>query len=225
MSFFGDLFGGGAAKDAAEANQQRLEQLQTSGMGYLDAGKSGALGSLDQAIGAYAPVTALGAKYGRAGDMLLNALGLNGSAGNDAATAAFRSSPGYDFKVDQSLDALDRRAASRGLLGSGNNTIDTLDVVHGLADQDYGSYLDRLSGLATLGANETNVGAGGTAAGYTAKAPVYTTDAMGRVNLASGVTNGINNQVTQAANAETQAQGNLLNFGMNLAKLGTGFLG
>jgi hypothetical protein len=57
--------------------------------------------------------------------MMLNALGLNGPQGNAAATAAFQSSPGYDFKVNQSLDALDRRAASRGMLGSGNTTLDT----------------------------------------------------------------------------------------------------
>ena len=39
------------------------------------------------------------------------------------------------------------------------------------------------------------------------------------------MTNGINSQNTQAANAEMAGSGNLMNFGLNLAKLGTGFLG
>ncbi len=219
MSFFGDLFGGDAAKEAAEQNKANLASLKSEGLGYLDTGKAGALGSLNSAISAYSPVSALGKKYSGAGDMLLNALGLNGASGNAAATAAFRSSPGYDYTVNQALDALDRRAASRGLLGSGNNTIDTLSTVHGLADQDYENYLNRLSSLAALGANETNVGSAGAATGYTNMAPVYTNDANARVSLASGVTNGINNQNTQAANAEMQGGANLLNFGLNLGKL------
>ena len=194
-------------------------------MGYLDVGKAGALGSLDKAVGAYAPVSALGQKYGAAGDMMLNALGLNGAQGNAAATAAFQASPGYEFKVNQSLDALDRRAASRGMLASGNTTNDTLSTVHGLADQDYQNWLSSLSGLTTLGANETNVGAAGQAAGYGAMAPVYTNDANARVNLASGVTSGINSQNTQEANAKMQASGNIFGAGMNLLKLGTGMLG
>ncbi len=220
-----DIFTGDAAEEAAAENTKRLNKLKTEGLGYLDSGKSGALGALDTAAGSFAPVSALGTKYNAAGDMYLNSLGLNGAAGNDAATAAFRSSPGYDFNVNQSLDALDRRAASRGLLGSGNNSLDTLNVVHGLADQDYQNYLTRLAGLTSLGAQETNVGAAGTATAQAAKAPIFTNDANQRVALASGITNGVNQQATQAANAETAASGNIFGFGLNLAKLGTGLLG
>jgi len=221
MSLFGDIFGGDSAKEAAEKNSARLDDLQRKGMGWLDDAKSGALGSLDQAIAAYAPVTALGNKYNVAGDMLLNALGLNGAAGNEAAVGAFRSSPGYDFKVNQALDALDRRAASRGMLASGNNTLDTLGVVHGLADQDYQNWLTSLSGLTTLGANETNAGAAGTATYSAAKAPIYTNDATSRINLMSGVTSGLNDQETQAANAKMQGASNLMSLGKNL--LGSAF--
>lgn len=224
MSFFGDIFGGEAAKDAAAANKKRLDQLKTEGLGYLDTGRQGALGALGSAEKAFNPVTGLAQKYNAAGDLYLGALGVNGPEGTQAAVDAFQSSPGYDFAVNQSLDALDRRAASRGLLGSGNNSLDTLNVVHGLADQDYSDYLNRLSGLTSLGAQTTTAGAQGIATARAAKAPIYTNDANQRVALAGGITRGINDQETQAANAETAGAGNVLNFGMNLAKLGTALL-
>lgn len=220
-----DIFTGDAAEEAANENKANLAALKNEGLGYLNTGKSGALDALRAAAGSYAPVSALGTKYNAAGDMLLNALGLNGASGNDAATAAFRSSPGYDFTVNQSLDALDRRAASRGLLGSGNNTLDTLKTVHGLADQDFTNWLQSLYGLTGLGASETNTGAAGKATYTAAEAPVYTNDALARVGLATNITNGINTQNTQAANAEMAGSGNLWNFGLNLAKLGTSMLG
>src|SRR5690606_5334502 len=109
-----------------------------------------------------------------------------------AALSAFQgSNPGFQFQLDTGLDALDRRAASRGMLGSGNTNLDTLGYATGLANQSYQNWLSGLSGLTTLGANQTNVGAAGQAAGYGAMAPVYTNDANQRVGLASNVTSGI----------------------------------
>jgi hypothetical protein len=213
-----DAFTGDTAKDAAAANSARLAQLKGEGLGYLDAGKTGALNALDTAGGYYAPISA---KYGAGTDLYLDSLGVNGPAGNTRATNAFQSSPGYNFAVDQSLDALDRRAASRGMLASGNNTIDTLNTVHGIADQDYNNWQNSLAGLIS----PELTGVTGQATTEAAKAPVYTNDANARVALATGVATGQNQQDTQAANAEMQGSSNLWNLGLNLAKLGTGFLG
>lgn len=210
-----DVFTGDSSKDAAQENQARLNALKTEGLGYLDAGKTGALGALDATKGIYQP---LASKYGAGTDLYLNSLGVNGAAGNQAATQAFQAGPGYQFGVDQSLNALDRRAASRGMLASGNNTLDTLGTVTGLANQEYGNWQNRLAGLISPELAAT----GGMANAEMAKAPVYTNDANSRVNLASGVTTGLNSQTTQAANAEMQGSGNLWNFGLNLAKLGVG---
>lgn len=220
-----DALTGNAAKDAAESNRNNLAALKVEGLGYLDSGKQGALGSLEKAVSSFDPVKALGTKYNVAGDMLLNSLGLNGADGSAAATGAFQAGPGYDFKVNTALDALDRRAASRGMLASGNTTNDTLSTVTGLADQAYGDWQNKLAGVTTLGANQTNTGAAGSAAGYSAMAPIYVNDANSRVNLASGVTSGINSANTQEANAKTAASGNIIGLGMNLASLGAGGLG
>jgi hypothetical protein len=207
MGFIADLTGKTARK-AAEENKRGLAALKTEGMGYLDAGKTGALDSLDAAIGTYAP---LAAKYGAGSDLYLDSLGVNGADGNARAVNAFQAGPGYDFAVNQSLDALDRRAASRGMLASGNNTIDTLNTVTGLANQSYGDWQNRLAGLISPEMAATS----GMASGEAAKAPIYTTDALNRVNLASNITNGINSQNTQAANAANAGA-------MGLAKLGVG---
>lgn len=213
-----DIFTGKSAKNAAAENTARLGTLKTEGMGYLDAGKTGSLSSLDAARAAYDPLTA---KYGAGTDLYLDSLGVNGAEGNARATGAFQAGPGYDFKVDQSLDALDRRAASRGMLASGNNTIDTLGTVHGIADQEYGNWQNSLAGLI----NPEMAAASGTAGIETGRAGVFTNDAAQRVGLASNVATGQNSQTTQAANAEMQGSGNIWNLGLNLAKLGTGFLG
>lgn len=90
------------------------------------------------------------ATSGSAG-MQANALGLGGAAGNQAATEAFQAGPGYQFALDQGLQALNRNAASRGMLSSGNNTQDILRFSQGLANQEYGNWLNRLGDFTRLG--------------------------------------------------------------------------
>ena len=94
---------------------------------------------------AYAP----GAQAGYS--TLIDALGLNGADGNTRATTAFQTAPGYEFETAQGMEALERSAASRGMLASGNNSADLLKYSQGLADQSYGSWLDRLNGLGQTG--------------------------------------------------------------------------
>lgn len=103
-----------------------------------------------------------------------DALGVNGAAGNTRATDAFQVSPGYEFQVNQGLDALDRRAASRGMLASGNNQIDTLGYAGGLANQEYGSWLDRLAGQQALGVDIAGQKAGISTNAATQRAAVQT---------------------------------------------------
>lgn len=106
--------------------------------------------SRDAALAEFDPFVAAAAG---APGMYSDAIGLGGDTGRDRAVSAFRASPGYDFMVNQGLDAIDRRAASRGMLGSGNTRIDTANYVTGVADQEYGSWLDRLAGQQEFGAN------------------------------------------------------------------------
>lgn len=213
-----DSLTGAPAQEATALNLQRLGQLKKEGMGYYDTGRTEALAALERAGGTYQP---LQTKYGAGTDLYLDSLGVNGADGNARAVGAFQTGPGYDFMVDQSLDALDRRAASRGMLASGNNTIDTLKTVTGLANQEYGNWQTRLAGLI----NPEMTAAGGQAGVAGNVANLWTNDAQNRVNLASGVTGNMNAAQNQGANAEMGASKNFLDLGLNLAKLGTGFLG
>ncbi len=93
--------------------------------------------------------------YSKAGEgslaMLGNALGLNGAEGNAAATQAFQSSPGYQFALNQGLQGVQRSAAAKGMLNSGNTMMALNDYAQGVANQDYGNWLSRVGGLTQLG--------------------------------------------------------------------------
>lgn len=213
-----DVFTGDAAKRAAADNTARLNAFKKEGMGYFDKGLQGGLASLDAARAAYQPYAD---RFSSGTDLYLDSLGVNGPEGNARAASAFQTNPGYDFMVNQSLDALDRRAASRGLLGSGNTSIDTMKTVTGYANQAYGDWQNRLGGLINPGM----AAASGIAGVETGRAGLYGDDARARVNLGQNIVGGVNNQATQAANAEMQGGANLWGLGLNLASLGTGLLG
>lgn len=73
--------------------------------------------------------------------------------------------PSYQFDQSQGIQALDRSAASRGMLNSGRSQKDLLRFGTGLADQTYGNQLQRLLGAAGqgagwLGAQNATVGQG-----------------------------------------------------------------
>jgi hypothetical protein len=217
-----DIFTGDAAKKAAEENRVNLTDLLDKGTGIYNTGQTNALGALDSAAGAYTPLSQLGQKYSGASDMLLNALGVNGPGGNAAATAAFQNSPGYQYTVDQTLDNANRAASAGGMLASGNTLAALQDRAKNLANQDYGQWLTNLGSFTNPALAATSGAATGVAGANTNKANVYGNVANSLVDLNKFTTNGINNQNTQQANAETAASGNLWNFGLNAAKMVAG---
>jgi hypothetical protein len=79
--------------------------------------------------------------------------GLGTDADRQAAMSRFQTSPGYDFRMQQGLDAIDRSAAARGSLMSGQTIKAAQEYGQGLASQEYGDYYNRMAGLADTGAN------------------------------------------------------------------------
>lgn len=59
--------------------------------------------------------------------------------------------PGVQFQYNQGLDAIQRAASARGMLGSGRLLQSLADYGQGMASQQYGATLDRLSQLAGVG--------------------------------------------------------------------------
>lgn len=121
----------------------------------------------------------------------------------------FQTSPGYQFAMDQGLNAIDRRAASRGMLGSGNTNIDTLKFATGLGNQEWGNYLNRLQGLSGQGFNA----AGATGNLYqglgTGLNNSYANQGQQAYNMQTGIGNANAGAEVAKANAETAASGNL----------------
>lgn len=197
-----------------------LQANQASGTTTLQNGQTGALGSLDDAAAAYAPLSDLGTKYGAATTLGLDALGVNGAAGNQAAVDAFHAGPGYQYSVDQSLDGLNRHAAATGSLAGGNQLAALSDRAGSMADQEYNNWVTNLNGYVNPELSATSGAASGVAGADTNKAGVYSNTANQIANLGTTTTNGVTGQNTQAANAETAGSGNLWGLGLNLAKLG-----
>lgn len=211
--FFDTLFGGGAEREAADRNRQALATYQTQGLGALDKAYGTSSGYLNDAGNLY---SGLSDKYGKATTLGLDALGVNGADGNARATAAFQAGPGYQFTLDSGLDALNRRRAGAGMLDSGNADIDALKFGTGLADQTYGSWLDRLGGYISPELQATQ----GKASSLGALSDLSQNDASNRIGLYSNVASG--NMAANNLEAQGASQGARNAFGgaLSLANLG-----
>lgn len=217
MSVF-DIFTGGSVRDAAAQNTLAFNQLQKQGNKYFDKGLKSSTGAIQPGIDQFGQ---LGTKYGQGTDLYLDSLGVRGPDGNARAQNAFTTGPQYNWLVDQSLDALNRTAAARGMLRSGNTMADTVARAQGLAGQEYNNWQSKLGGLVAP-EMQAATGQGGLRQSL---ADLYQKDALGRVGLATNVTGGIANQNSMAGQAEMQGSTNAWNFGLNLAKTAAGMGG
>jgi hypothetical protein len=215
-----DVFTGSSAKKAAAANTAEYNKYGTNASNYLDKGLSNELPQLDNAVGAYAPLSDLGTKYGRGTDAYMDALGVNGAEGNARAVAQFHEAPGYRYQVDQATDQVARNANRYG--AGGNEIAAVSDRAGNMANQAWQAHLANLGGFVNPELSATGTAAAGRAAGYGAKAGAYATDANNRVGVAGNVASGIANSNTAAANAQMAASGNfwngLMSLGGNVAK-------
>ena len=63
----------------------------------------------------------------------------------------YTQSPGYEWLLGETINALDQSAAARGRLLSGAHQEDVMSYASGLASQDYQNYLNNLFNVAGLG--------------------------------------------------------------------------
>lgn len=219
----GGLFGGSATKSAAAANSRQLNKLLKEGTAYIDQGNQQATDYLTGAGDIWKNYTdQTGGLSGL--NMLGNALGINGSEGNAAATSAFQTSPGYEFQLNSGLDALNRAAASQGRLSSGQTGLDTINYAQGLANNEYQNWLNNLSGYGNTQAGLYTTGTQGQAGSLNDLANLATNTTNQRLDLYGNYTNGIlgaNNQ--KAAGTQQQLSG-LGGIGYGLGSLFGGFL-
>lgn len=150
-----------------------------------------------------------------------DAAGANGPAGYDRAKANFQTNPGYQFQFDQGLQAIDRGAASRGMVTSGNTLNAEQQFGTGLADQSYKGYMAGLQpylgqgttaaqSLGYLGANQANQ---------------QNASFMGQGKAANEAQTGIGNAQASADLNNYNVSGNMFGALMGGAKLLAGGLG
>lgn len=201
-----DIFSNDNAEQAAAQRKAGLQQGYDALSGMYGQGRD-----------------AITTNYGNAGDLYKNllkgyeggstaygdAVGANGPEGFSRAVSNFKTDPGYGFSMDQGLQALQRTHAAAGNLNSGNADADTLKFSQGLADQSYGSYVQRLlpyfsgtqaatagaAGVATgqgIALNTSFQGQGGAAnANYTGQGAADAAATMNNYNVSSNMWNGI----------------------------------
>lgn len=120
-----------------------------------------------------------------------------------SAFNAFKTSPGYEFRLGEGIKALDRSASAKGRLMSGAQMKGVQSFGEGLAADEYGSYFNNLMSLAGLGQQGAstlvgaNTGLAGQSASNTLNAGIARGSAYqsGANALASGIGNGINNVI------------------------------
>jgi hypothetical protein len=204
-----DAFTGAASKNVANATATGLRE----GNQMLEWGGQSARKRLEAAGKLYRPMTGFGLEGVNA---YRTAMGM-GEGGMEDAQEAFRATPGYEFARDQGLDAINRTAASRGMLAGGNNSVDLLKYSTGLADQTYGNYLNRLNPLMSM----YGQGIQGQGNALTGIANNYMAEAQGRARGLAGIGEANAGGIMGAANA----QGGMINQGLGLVGklLGYGF--
>jgi hypothetical protein len=221
-SWLDTVFGGGAQKDAAAQNAIALQQYGGTATGALQQGYTTGTTDLTKAVGAYDPLAKLGAEYGPATGMYLNALGLGGPSGSATASAAFTNAPGYTQAVTAGTDAIRREMGAANMGNSGNEAEDVGTFVQNLQNQQYNTWLQNLASAGQTGAQITGAAAQGQAAGYGALGQLGYQYGSDQGSIAGNIASGTMADNNMVAAGEAAGAKNLLGAGLSLATLGMG---
>ena len=153
----GGLAGTGGALGGGMANWLNWANLGSTVLGVVGADRAA-----DAQVGASnAAVAESRRQFDTARSDLLPTIQLGQQAvgqlarANSGDSSGFTQSPGYQFALGQGQQAIDRSLAARGKALSGQGVKEGLRFSTGLANQEYGSWYDRLlasAGLGTTGA-------------------------------------------------------------------------
>ncbi|HZP68378.1 MAG TPA: tail fiber domain-containing protein [Pseudolabrys sp.] len=142
-----DIFSNRNSEQAAQDRIKGLNAAYDQASGALNTGATNAQNYYGQALVPFQQLSG----YGMRGlDAYSDALGLNGSAGNARAVAAFQNNPGYQTQLNYGLQAIDRGAAARGMLSSGNTAMAEQKFGNDLASTGWNQYLSSFSPFFSL---------------------------------------------------------------------------
>lgn len=205
MGFWDDLTGQSAADASKAAAADTYAKQQAATQGITQAGGQYASGMAGLAQG-YQPWQQTGQTANSALQRLL------------ADPSSLSSLPGYQFQMDQGTRALDHSASAGGSLFSGRAGKALQSYGQGLADQTYGSQLQRLLGISQQGLGATQAGLGMQGQGLTGQLGANTSAYNGQLTSAGTIGQGD----VAAANAKAAGSQNLLNTGISVAGMALG---
>jgi hypothetical protein len=178
-------------KSDAAAIAEQHRQYDTTRADYAPwrAAGSSAVSALMSAYGLSSPGGSAGGAPG--------AVGTEQGQPLPGAYGGFFTSPGYAFRRDEGLKAIDRGAAATGRLGSGATIKAEQRYGDGLAASEYDAYTSRLAQLAGLGQSATagTAAAGASSSDNISQALIASGNARASsyTNAASSVNSGLNN--------------------------------
>jgi hypothetical protein len=135
---------------------------------------------------------------------------------------AYQQSPGYQFAVQQAMQAANQQGASQGLLGSGALAKAETTQASGMAMQDYNNWWNQQSGLVSNYQNQLAGLAGGQTGGSAALATgqnlAGNTTTAGQ-NVSGLLANQGNTDASGMLNTGSAQSGNIMNSGNNQAQI------
>jgi len=182
----------GIAAGAYESSQASSDQQAAA-----QSAQNTQLGMYNQTNANLAPFRTTGAD---ATARLAGLMGVGPNAMTNAQVSSYLTNlPGYQFQMQQGTQAIDRSAASQGLLNSGATGKALQQYGQGLGSNYFGQYLNQLQFLSNQGENaaaQTGQFAQQTGAGV-AGSQIYggNAAAAGAIGTGNSITNGINQGV------------------------------
>jgi len=145
--------GAGSYQDVAQPNSRGGEQMLRT---FVPSGPSSQFAVGDQNFDTREAAQAFINSQGGAG-------GAGGAGGGAAGSNAlnfdyggFTETPGYQFRVDQGRQAIERSAAARGGLNSGATMKALQNFGQGMAADEYGTFYNRLGAMSGTGQTQVN---------------------------------------------------------------------
>ena len=154
MSIVRDLFGGGAERDAARAQEQAIDRATDETRRQFDLTRSDLQPTIDRG--------------NAAGEREAELLGLRGADAERTAVDNFMESPGQVFLRERAERALKRNAAAVGGLRGGNVLSALQEQAIGIAAGQLGERKDRLRSVAS-GGDATNINRAGIGSNISSK--------------------------------------------------------
>jgi hypothetical protein len=199
--FLSSLLGGGSSSGGGLSlgglgNVGSTLFSQVQGTNALNKARSAQLGANQAAINTISPYLQSG---GAANTRLSALLGLDPNADQTTIQDTLRNSPGYQFRLSEGQNALDRSLGAKGNLFSGRAIKAGQEFGQGLADQTYNNYISQLTNQANAGQQA----AGNTAELYGQQGDIQSSSTMAKSNL-------LNSNISQLLNPQDAQQRKLL---------------